>query len=239
MVVLDAEFTFYLASDLAPLEASWSRAPLGPATSPIPEVIIVSIALPSTPPDPFRRNYEYMPPARDEDFSPATLEYIDRVKAMLGSGPQFGGAETFLRVLRDEILPWVARVYRTDATPRILFGVSASGCFAAYTLFTEPRLFTDYLIVSPGLPEEIFRMEAAWAEHHDDLPARVLLTAGEKEIHDPLGIVSGTARLSELINSRAYPSVRLVTWFIAEATHIQTAAPSISRGLMELGRPLK
>ena len=29
MVVLDAEFTFYLASELAPLEAMWSQAPLG------------------------------------------------------------------------------------------------------------------------------------------------------------------------------------------------------------------
>ena len=69
-------------------------------------------------------------------------------------------------------------------------GQSASGCFATFTLLTEPRLFSDYIIVSPGLPEGIFRMEAAWAETHDDLPARVLLTAGELELRDPLNIVS-------------------------------------------------
>lgn len=237
IIVLDAEFTFYLASEIAALGPMWSQAPIGPHNTPIPEVIVVSIALPSNPPDPFRRNFEYMPPVNDEDFSPMLAEYFDKVHEMIGSGPKFGGADTFLRVLRDEIIPSVEDKYRTDASRRVIFGQSASGCFAAFALFREPRLFTDYIIVSPALPSEVFRMEAAWAENNDDLPARVLLTVGDKEILDPLNLVSGVARLSESINGRKYPGMQLTTWFIAGADHMKTAAPSISQGLARLGRP--
>lgn len=234
MAVLDAEFSFGLASDTALLESMWSHAPLGRSIAPIPEVIVVGVALPSTPPDPFRRNLEYMPPLSDADFSEQTRQYIVRVKDMLGRGPTYGGAATFLEILRQEILPGVDHHYRVDSGRRILFGTSTTGCFGAFALFSQPTLFTDYIIVSPGLPEEIFRMEAAWADNHDDLPARVLLTAGEREIMEPLEIVSGTARLSELLRYRQYPGLQLDTWLIAGANHVQTLAPSIARGLARL-----
>lgn len=237
LLVLDAEFSFGLASDTALLESMWSQAPLGPQRAPIPEVIVVGVALPSTPPNPFRRNFEYMPPLRAEDFSPSATEYMGRVKEMLGCGPTFGGAAVFLQILREEILPAVDRHYRTDSGRRILFGTSTSGCFATYTLFSQPDLFSDYVIVSPGLPEEIFRMEAAWAETHADLQAQVLLTAGEREIMDPLSMLSTTARLSETLQHRKYPGLRLDTWFIARASHIQTVAPSIGRALGRLSEP--
>jgi uncharacterized protein len=237
LLVLDAEFHFGLASDTALLESMWSNAPLGPPRAPIPEVIVVGVALPSTPPNLFRRNFEYMPPLRDGDFSPSATEYIGKLKDVLGYGPTFGGAAVFLQILREEILPAVDRHYRTDNGRRILFGTSTSGCFATYTLFSQPDLFTDYVIVSPGLPEEMFRMEAAWAAAHPDLRAQVLLTAGEREILDPLSMLSTTARLSETLQHRKYPGLRLETWFIARASHIQTVAPSIGRALARLSDP--
>lgn len=235
MVVLDAEFMFYLASELAPLEAMWSQAPLSGEARPVPEVIVVSVALPSDPPNPFRRNFEYMPPCSEGDFPPSLLAYMKRIEGMLGRGPEFGGAATFLQVLGDEILPAIDARYRTDASRRILVGTSASGCFTAFALLSERRLFTDYVISSPGPAAEIFRMEAAWAEAHDDLPARVLLTVGEYELHDPLTIFSNTVRLSEALNGRNYPGLRLETWIVPGATHVQTPGPSISRALAGLG----
>jgi hypothetical protein len=44
-----------------------------------------------------------------------------------------------------------------------------------------PDLFTDYIVASPGLVPEIFRCEDAWAAAHDDLGARVTLTAGGRD----------------------------------------------------------
>jgi uncharacterized protein len=238
LLVLDAEFSFGLASDTALLESMWSNNTLlGPQSAPTPEVIIVGVALPSTPPNPFRRNFEYMPPLREGDFAPSAAEYLSKVKDLLGYGPTFGGAAAFLQILREEILPAVDRHYRTDSSRRILFGTSTSGCFATFTLFSQPDLFSDYVIVSPGLPEEIFRMEAAWAEAHSDLRAQVLLTAGEREIMEPLSMLSTVARLSETLQHRKYPGLRLETWFIARANHIQTVAPSIGRALARMSDP--
>ena len=231
MVVLDAEVSFGQASEIAILEFAGSHAPWGRAVAPIPEFIVVGVALPSTPPDPLRRNFEYMPQLRDDDFAPPMRQSLGKLEELLGRGPTFGGAATFLEILRQEILPGVDRHYRTDGSRKVLVGISASGCFGAFALFSQPTLFTDYILASPALPEEIFRMEAAWAANHDDLRARVLLTAGERELEEPLSIVSGTTRFAELLRHRKYASLRLDTWIIPGASHVQTLAPSISRGL--------
>jgi predicted alpha/beta superfamily hydrolase len=99
MVVLDAESAFGMASDTAQLQAAWSHAPTGQPAAPIPEVILVGVALPSSPPDPFRRNFEFSPPGSVSDLPPSQREYIEKIKAILGRGPTFGGAADFLRVL--------------------------------------------------------------------------------------------------------------------------------------------
>jgi hypothetical protein len=236
-LALDAEFTFYLAADITAIEPLWAQAPLAAAKLSIPEVILVSVALPSDPPEPFRRNFEFMPEATDEDFGERAARYLNEAKAASGVMALTGGAEIFLRVLSEEILPAVDKAFRVDQSRRLLFGLSASACFASFALLTQPSLFTDYAIVSPGLLGQIFRMEAEWASTHDDLPARVLLTVGQGEIYDALSLVSKVAQFSERLASRNYPSLKLTTWFIDQADHVGTAAPSISRAMKLLGEP--
>lgn len=237
MVVLDGEGLFNLASDLAPIEVGWSRAPLDREARPVPEVIIASVFLPRDPADPFRRNFEYMPALSEDSQVPSSRDYMQKVEKLFGVKMKFGGAENFFQVLAKEILPTIETVYRTDPSRRILVGSSASGCFAAYSLFKQPDLFSDYMIISPAVPPEILRMEAAWHAAHDDLPAHVLLTTGERELSEPLGIFTATVKFSELLQSRRYPKLDLETWIVPDANHVQTQAPSISRGLSRLGRP--
>jgi predicted alpha/beta superfamily hydrolase len=234
LLILDGEVTFYLASDIANAEAMWSMAPLSGGVRPVPEMIVAAVTLPSDPPDPFRRNFEYMPTVSDEEHPAYLKGYLERIKAMLGAGPRFGGAETFLQIVRDEILPAIDANYRTDPKIRMLAGTSASGCFTAFALLSQPELFTDYVIVNPGPAEEIFRMEAALAKTCDDLPARVLLTVGEHEITDPLTIFSNTVRLAEALGGRNYPSLQLESWVIPRAHHAQAMAPSLGRALSRL-----
>ena len=237
LVVLDADLSFGMAHETSILEAMWSAAPLGYETRRVPETIVVGIALPDRHANPFRRNFEYMPEGTPAEYSPDTVSYVERVKAMTGSEPRFGGAPIFQRVLEREVIPLVERHFRVDQGRRILFGVSAGGTFACYTLFTRPDLFTDFVIVSPGMVDQgIFRLEAGWAERHDDLRARVLLSAGEKEMRDPLGIVANTARLAEKLHARRYPSLELDSWIVPEASHVQTAAPSLARALNRFAR---
>ena len=50
------------AAEIARNEAMWSQAPLSGKPAPLPEFIVVSIGLPGAAANPFRRNFEYMPP---------------------------------------------------------------------------------------------------------------------------------------------------------------------------------
>jgi predicted alpha/beta superfamily hydrolase len=237
MLVLDGESFFLTSAEVTRNEQASSTGPLSGGSGPIPEFIVVSIALPSSPPNPFRRNFEFMPPAKREDLAPTMRAFMDQAVASYGGKIEFGGASTFMKVIETEILTGVASHYRVDSSQRMLFGHSAGGTFAAYVLTTRPELFTDYIIASPGLLPENFREEELWAADHKELRARVLLTAGEKEINDPLTIASGTVRFAEMLNSRNYRGLELQTWIIPDASHNQTAIPSMVRGLFRSGRP--
>lgn len=234
--VLDAELIFGTALEAAALEAMWSKRPLAPeGTKLVPEVIVVGVALPDTEKDPFRRNFEFMPTMDVRSFPGRIKEYMDELSGRYGSSVRFGGAPEFLEMLRQEALPLIDEHYRTDPTRRLLMGLSAGGTFACYTLFTKPDSFTDYLIASPGfLGDDLFEREAAWTKQCKDLKARVFLSAGEAETEDPTEIFSQTARLAQILRGRAHPGLTLHTWFIPAATHVQTAGPSISRGLVAL-----
>lgn len=61
-----------------------------------------------------------------------------------------GGAPKFKKFLSDELLPAIAKSYRTNGY-RILSGHSASGQFVLYTLASEPQLFNGYIAISPSL----------------------------------------------------------------------------------------
>jgi predicted alpha/beta superfamily hydrolase len=236
-VVLDGEALFLSAAEITRNASAASSGPLSHRTSPIPEFIVIGITLPSVPFDMFRRNFEFMPPTSREEMGPSMRSFIDQAEATYGGKARFGGAEAFRNVLDQEILPAVAKRYRVDPSRRMLFGHSAGGAFAAYTLLTKPDLFTDYIIASPGLMPGNFRLEEAWAKGHSDLRARVLLTSGEKEMLDPLEIASGTARLSEALANRKYPGLTLQTWIVPDAAHAQTPVPSIVHGLNGLSPP--
>ncbi len=50
-----------------------------------------------------------------------------------------------------ELIPYVNRAYRVDPDDKTIMGLSFSGLFPTYLLFTETDLFEHYVIVSPSL----------------------------------------------------------------------------------------
>ena len=61
-----------------------------------------------------------------------------------------GGGDKFLRFVREEVIPFVERRYRT-APFRIIAGHSVGGLTAIHALAAQPDLFNAYLAVSPSL----------------------------------------------------------------------------------------
>jgi len=80
------------------------------------------------------------PMPEDEDLQPGRAQ-----AAATG-----GGADTFLRFIREELIPHVEKSYRT-APFRILVGHSFGGLFAVHTFVTSPDLFQATLAISPSL----------------------------------------------------------------------------------------
>ncbi|MEO0897262.1 MAG: alpha/beta hydrolase-fold protein [Bacteroidota bacterium] len=63
--------------------------------------------------------------------------------------PTAGGAPAFMDFIRKEVQVFVRDQFRTD-TLETLIGQSLGGFFASYTLFTQPDMFDNYVIVSPS-----------------------------------------------------------------------------------------
>lgn len=95
-----------------------------------------------------------------------------------------GGADVFLRVLKEEIIPFVERRYRASAD-RGLFGHSQGGLFVMYALLEAPDLFGSYAASSLGGynwdVEAMLRRERAFRERTPDLQKTVYLSVGSED----------------------------------------------------------
>ncbi len=78
--------------------------------------------------------------ARTRDFTPTAV--ADRQ----GSG----GGPKFMEFLKNELLPFVEKNYRTEPY-RVLIGHSLCGMYAVWTLLSEPDLFQAFIAISPYL----------------------------------------------------------------------------------------
>jgi predicted alpha/beta superfamily hydrolase len=63
-------------------------------------------------------------------------------------GPTSGGAANFLKFIKDELIPFVEKNYRT-APERLFWSHSIGGLFGLYALLKEPDVFQSMLVSSP------------------------------------------------------------------------------------------
>ncbi len=82
---------------------------------------------------------------RARDFLPPFLSFSRR-----DGTPFTGGADRFLRFLRDELVPRIERDYRTTA-PRLLVGHSLGAIFVCYSLAAAPAFFDARFAHSPAI----------------------------------------------------------------------------------------
>ena len=82
---------------------------------------------------------------RRRDLTGPTDNAKDRTIA-----PQVGGSQAFRTFIRTELMPEIARRYRTTAETAIV-GESLAGLFVVETLALEPDLFGTYIAIDPSL----------------------------------------------------------------------------------------
>jgi predicted alpha/beta superfamily hydrolase len=130
---------------------------------------------------------------RSKDIFPEEVTYPD--------GSKDGGrANQYLDFVRDELMPRVAKTWRTTDY-RILYGTSNTGFTAVHALFRTPDLATAYIAASATLSVPSFRsardnLVGSFTGGRRDL----VLVMGE---HDYPTVVSLNGALKETIGIRA------------------------------------
>ena len=180
------------------------------------------------------------------DFSPPGPDYFPRGLRgerweELAPLPEFPHlADTFLAFLVDELRPQLAERYRFSGE-HALFGHSAGGMFAAYSLFKRPGAFDKMIIGSPyleGVRGAVLAAEEQYALERDDLSASLYIGVGGGETEEYFlaasGIVSATAEFSETLRLRQYPSLALRTRIYTDENHYSVVPRLISDGIRHL-----
>lgn len=177
------------------------------------------------------RRRDYTPTAKGPSDAPA--------------GTVHGGGAAYQAYLRDQVLPFVARRYRTDPRQRFLLGHSYGGLLGAQILFTEPEMFSGYILGSPSLwydKRHIFALEKTYAAVHRDLPANVYVYTGEYEAareSDPrfnrtTDMVGDSRELVDTLKRRGYPGLQIRADVLNDEDHVSVAPRGFTKGLTYL-----
>ncbi|MDP3405548.1 MAG: alpha/beta hydrolase-fold protein [Brevundimonas sp.] len=181
----------------------------------------------------------------DDPVASRTRDYTatrsDRTARIVNGG---GGGTAYQAYLKAEVLPFVEDRFRADPAQRILLGHSYGGLLGAQVLFSEPELFSAYVLGSPSLwhgRDAIFTAEAAYGQSHTDLPATVYMYIGEYETvgdgprynrnHD---MVADNRRFETQLRSRNYPGLTLTSEVLNDEDHLSVAPRGFTRALMTL-----
>jgi len=68
---------------------------------------------------------------------------------------QLGQANNHLNFIRNDVVKYIEKNYRSDPSNRTYFGYSAGGEFGAYILMAQPDTFKNYILGSPSLKGNI------------------------------------------------------------------------------------
>lgn len=142
---------------------------------------------------------EHVSRYRDYSFRPHSNPEIQS-KYKLGQG------DKHMAFIRNDVIPYVERNYRTDPTNRTYFGYSMGGEFGTYVLLTQPDTFKNYILGSPSLRAEDFSdLEVMNSAAINGLNANVFISYGTLEKESGVQI----ERLITLLKGREDESLLL------------------------------
>ncbi len=214
--MLDAEYSFALSAQIVTHLSNRGR---------IPPVISVAIAYLDK--SQYRNN-------RTRDYTPFFV-------GSGGYGKQAqrysGGGAAFLKVIEQEIIPYVENNYPASVDDRTLVGHSYGGLFALYAWLWSPELFSNYIIVSPSLwygEKQALRTVRETCESSSfDGSRNMYLAVGEYEEQASSGrlMVSDLRQLEGLLKSCEKRKVSTYLRVFEDETHASIFPAAYSTGL--------
>ena len=156
-----------------------------------------------------------------------------------------GGGDAFLRVLEEEIRPFVAARYKIDPACQILYGKSLGGLIVLRQLFRHPDAYSAYIAASPSIwwnAREVLADEAAFTRRArtGELSVRLLLTsAGDEQYRGDDPKLLAAARRYRMIDNVSELASRLAALNPKKllVTHVTLPGEThVSSSLASLGR---
>ena len=123
---------------------------------------------------------------RWRDYTPNIGGEAEKMSKLMGGPSDIsgGGAPDFLKFLQEELKPLIESKYSVDPIDATIAGLSLGGLFPSWVLLTQPETFQRYVIMSPSIwwnGEEVWEWESRFAQNHNDINAKVFVTAGGLE----------------------------------------------------------
>ncbi|MBU3003100.1 alpha/beta hydrolase [Paraglaciecola arctica] len=138
-----------------------------------------------------------------------------------------GKANDYLSFIKQSVFPYIEKHYRANDS-RTFIGNSLGGLLGAYVLFTDPKMFNNYILGSPSV----------WFKDYDVLNIKtepnlnkhkVFIAVGSNETpqldspsHD---MVEGAKRLESKLSKGLFPNTKVKLLTIQGANH-ETAFPT-------------
>lgn len=182
--------------------------------------------------------------SRRRDYTPSRFGDIDATSDMPGRPVVYGEAEPYRRFLAEVALPQLQQRYRIDPARRIFLGHSYGALFGTHILFTEPRMFRKYILISPSLwfaQRLMLGRERGYASRHHDLPAQVFFLIGSRETvpdpdslahrHSRMPMVEDMAEFVAALRQRHYPGLELKAAVLPGEDHLSVVVPAMRAGL--------
>jgi len=154
-----------------------------------------------------------------------------------GSLKKTGGADNFLRFVRNELIPVINKKYKALPDRNALMGISYGGMLASYVLFSQPDLFKSYIIIGPTLVwnhGSILNMEKRYFNDNKSLNKMVYIAYGSE---DSKGwVINPTEDFLKNIQMHNYEGLKLTHQVLEGETHISAYATALTHGLKILFR---
>ena len=144
-----------------------------------------------------------------------------------------GNAKGHMAFIRDTVFPFIEQNYRGSNTNRTFVGNSLGGLFGAYMLFTEPELFSNYILGSPSV----------WFDNNMILAApvvkpgaitRVYISVGEYETPaygEGQDMLAGAKQLTDKILALGSGNIDLRFTLVPGASHATAFPTTAIQGL--------
>jgi predicted alpha/beta superfamily hydrolase len=139
-----------------------------------------------------------------------------------------GGNERFLQFIREELMPYVTRNYKTQPY-NILAGHSFGGLASVYCLLTHPDMFQAYVSVSPSFwwdREHVLKLADQKLKKGDALQKILFFSDASEGAADASTFHTNLLKFDALLTAKAMSGLRYQYNHYPQETHMTEPMPA-------------